>query len=172
MEDVAIIGCGPVGATMANLLGQAGLKTVIHEAANSEYPLPRAWHLDAEIMRIFQGIGLSEKITEIIEPSHGMEFVDNEGNQLFDYEDFERDPILGWSEDYVFQQPQLDRILREGIDRWSNVELSLGSEIRDISDLDARYVVACDGASSQIRESLGIEPVSYTHLTLPTILLV
>lgn len=161
MEDVAIIGCGPVGATMANLLGQAGLKTVIHEAANSEYPLPRACHLDAEIMRIFQGIGLSEKITEIIEPSHGMEFVDNEGNQLFDYEDFERDPILGWSEDYVFQQPQLDRILREGIDRWSNVELSLGSEIRDISDLDARYVVACDGASSQIRESLGIELIDF-----------
>ena len=62
-----------MGATMANLLGQAGLKTVIHEANNSEYPLPRACHLDAEIMRIFQGIDLSEKIVEIIEPSHGME---------------------------------------------------------------------------------------------------
>ncbi len=161
MDDVAIIGCGPVGATMANLLGQAGLKTVIHEANNSEYPLPRACHLDAEIMRIFQGIDLSEKIVEIIEPSHGMEFVDSEGNQLFDYEDFERDPILGWNEDYVFQQPQLDRILREGIARWPNVELSLGSEIRDINDLDARYIVACDGASSQIRESLGIELIDF-----------
>ena len=157
MEDVAIIGCGPVGATMANLLGQAGLKTVVHEAADSEYPLPRACHLDAEIMRIFQGIGLSEEILEIVEPSQGMEFVDKEGNPLFDYEDFERDPILGWKEDYVFQQPQLDRILREGIGRWPSVELNFGSEVRDITDLNARYIVACDGASSPTRESLGIE---------------
>jgi len=157
VEDVAIIGCGPVGATMANLLGQAGLKTVVHEAADSEYPLPRACHLDAEIMRIFQGIGLSEEILEIVEPSQGMEFVDKEGNPLFDYEDFERDPILGWKEDYVFQQPQLDRILREGIGRWPSVELNFGSEVRDITDLNARYIVACDGASSPTRESLGIE---------------
>ena len=53
MPEVAIIGLGPVGATLANLLGQAGIGTCVYERSTEPYPLPRACHLDAEIMRIF-----------------------------------------------------------------------------------------------------------------------
>ena len=55
-----------------------------------EYPLPRACHLDAEIMRIFQGAGLSDQVEQLVEPSRGMEFVDSAGERLFSYEDFVR----------------------------------------------------------------------------------
>lgn len=107
-------------------------------------------------MRIFQGAGLANQVEQLVEPSRGMEFVDADGSRLFTYEDFERSPILGWCEDYVFQQPQLDRVLREGLDRFPSVELNLGSEITDLDALDAQFVVACDGASSAIRRGLNI----------------
>ncbi|MCS5684512.1 MAG: bifunctional 3-(3-hydroxy-phenyl)propionate/3-hydroxycinnamic acid hydroxylase [Acidimicrobiales bacterium] len=156
MPQVAVIGCGPVGALLANLLGTAGVETSVHEASLEAYPLPRACHLDAEIMRIFQGVGLSDQVGRLVEPSQGMEFVDADGTRLFTYEDFERSPILGWHEDYVFQQPQLDRVLREGLERFPGVELTLGSEVTDLDSIDAQFVVACDGASSATRRSLAI----------------
>ena len=81
------------------------METTVHEASVDPYPLPRACKLDAEIMRIFQGAGLSDQVTRIVEPCQGMDFVDSEGKRLFTYEDFQRSPILGWFEDYVFQQP-------------------------------------------------------------------
>ena len=38
--DVAIVGCGPVGAIAANLLGHAGLRTMVIEREVEPYPLP------------------------------------------------------------------------------------------------------------------------------------
>ena len=156
MPQVAVIGCGPVGALLANLLGVAGVETSVHEASLDTYPFPRACHLDAEIMRIFQGAGLTDQVARLVEPSLGMEFVDADGTRLFTYEDFERSPILGWFEDYVFQQPLLDRALREGLERFPSVELILGSEVSDPNSIDAQFVVACDGAASATRRGLGI----------------
>ena len=121
MPQVAVVGCGPVGALLANLLGLAGVETTVYEASVDPYPLPRACKLDAEIMRIFQGAGLSDQVTQIVEPCQGMDFVDSEGKRLFTYENFERSPILGWYEDYVFQQPTLDRALRDGLERFPHV---------------------------------------------------
>ena len=54
--DVLISGLGPVGATLANLLGQQGLRVLAVERDTSVYPLPRAAHFDAEIMRVWQGL--------------------------------------------------------------------------------------------------------------------
>ena len=56
----------------------------------------------------------------------------------------------------MFQQPELDRVLREGLERFPNVELTLGSEVTDLDSVDAQFVVACDGASSATRRGLGI----------------
>ena len=40
--DVCIIGCGPVRAALANLLGMSGLRVVVLEREPSVYHLPRA----------------------------------------------------------------------------------------------------------------------------------
>jgi 3-(3-hydroxy-phenyl)propionate hydroxylase len=155
--EVAVIGYGPVGATLANLLGQAGIPTCVYERSTDPYPLPRACHLDAEIMRIFQGIGLGEIMDELVEPSRGMLFTDAVGRPLFDYEDFVRDPILGWHEDYVFIQPELDAALRAAAAHFDCVEIRLGTEVTDWRELPARWVVACDGAASTCRRLAGID---------------
>ena len=157
--EVAVVGYGPVGATLANLLGQAGIRTCVYERSTEPYPLPRACHLDAEIMRIFQGIGLGEVMDELVEPSRGMLFVDRHGSPLFDYEDFVRDPILGWGEDYVFIQPELDAALRTGTERFDCVDVRLGVEVDDWQMLPADWVVACDGAASTCRRQAGVDLV-------------
>ena len=60
--DVIIVGYGPVGATLANLLGLRGVKTLVLEREQSAYHLPRAVHFDDECMRIFETIGLRDDI--------------------------------------------------------------------------------------------------------------
>ena len=57
MHDVAVVGFGPVGAALANLLGRLGVRTVVLEREAATYHLPRAVHFDDEVMRIFRGIG-------------------------------------------------------------------------------------------------------------------
>ena len=52
--DVAIIGIGPAGATLANLLGQLNVSVVVIEREAEIYPLPRAIHFDGEVMRVFE----------------------------------------------------------------------------------------------------------------------
>ena len=163
VTEVAIVGYGTVGATLANLLGRAGVSTVVYERSYDPYPLPRACHLAAEVMRIFQAAGLADEVSDVVEPSQGMEFVDALGHQLFTYEDFQRAPILGWEEDYVFQQPLLDAVVRAGVHRLPSVEVRLGSRVSDPDELDARFVVACDGASSDMRQASGIELLDWGY---------
>ncbi|MCY4500221.1 MAG: FAD-dependent monooxygenase, partial [Alphaproteobacteria bacterium] len=54
--DIAIVGLGPVGATLANLLGRLGLRVDVFERDRTAYALPRAVHFDDEVMRVFQSI--------------------------------------------------------------------------------------------------------------------
>ena len=50
--DVAIVGYGPVGQALAAMLGRAGHRVVVFERFQEIYRMPRAVHLDHEIMRL------------------------------------------------------------------------------------------------------------------------
>lgn len=173
--DVAVVGYGPVGAVLANLLGQAGLAVVVVEPTLDVYHLPRAAHFDDEVMRVFQGIGLAEAVVPHTTPVLGMDFVTAGGEVLFGFSSEDRPKRHGWEVGYLFHQPGLERTLRAGVARHPLVEVRLGHEVtaltqtddavtlgvRDvatgtITDLQARYVVGCDGARSVVRRSLGI----------------
>ena len=158
LYDVAIIGMGPTGATLANLCGLYGLRTIIYERSTEPFSQPRACHLDAEVARVFQQCGFEDQLHTLLTESAGMEYVDRNGQRLFNFEDFYREPLLGWHEDYVFLQPELEVMLREGVKRCSDVEVRLDAEVADPTALlaDATYVVACDGGGGRIREQLGV----------------
>ena len=156
--DVAIVGLGPTGAVLANLCGLAGLRVVVYERSREPHPDPRAVHLDAEIARVLQQCGFEAELERLLTVSAGMEYVTAAGEHVFTFEGFVREPLLGWHEDYVFHQPDLDRMLRGGLDRFDHVDVRVGVAAPPIAELTnlARFVVACDGASSAVREQLGI----------------
>ncbi len=160
-HQIAIVGLGPTGATLANLCGQLGIRTIVYEQSAAPYSQPRACHLDAEIARVFQHLGFEAELHRLLTRSAGMDYVDADGRRLFSFEGFEREPLLGWHEDYVFVQPELEAMLRAGLDRFPHVEVHLGHEAPPLDALlaDAEYVVACDGAASPTRDALGIRMV-------------
>lgn len=156
--DVAIVGLGPTGATLANLCGLYGLRTIVYERSTAPYSQPRACHLDAEIARVFQQCGMGTDLHSLLTVSDGMEYVDRDGQRLFTFEGFEREPLLGWHEDYVFLQPELEAALRSRLAVCDLVEVRQGTPAPPLTELlqQAAFVVACDGGGSQIRDQLGI----------------
>ncbi len=58
--DLTIIGLGPTGGTLANLIALSGFSVLVLEREKSFYPLPRAVHFDDEVMRVFQTIVITK----------------------------------------------------------------------------------------------------------------
>lgn len=157
--EVAIVGLGPTGAVLATALGRAGVRTVVFERSLEPYSQPRACHLDAEVARILARLGFAQELPALLTESHGMEYVDRpRGRRLFTFEGFERAPLLGWHEDYVFVQPDIEAMLRRGLQAFRHVEIRRGLDAPPLDELltMARFVVACDGASSTVRQQAGI----------------
>jgi len=58
--DVLVCGLGPVGATLANLLGRHGVRTLVIDKDTEIFRAPRAIVLDNEALRILQMAGLED----------------------------------------------------------------------------------------------------------------
>lgn len=173
--DVTIVGFGPTGASLANLLGRDGIRTLVVERVPEIYTLPRAVHFDHEVMRIFQSMGLAEEILPCTGPVGGYQFKNGQGEILFEIELQNATSSQGWCPDYMFHQPTLERVLRDGAEARESVEVRLGQELvgvdqdetgvtltlRDAttgeqSQIRSGFVVGCDGASSPTREAVGL----------------
>ena len=172
--EVAIVGQGPVGATLANLLGARGISVIAVDKDRLVHDKPRAITLDHEAMRTFQNVGLSEQIAPHIVPFLRSVYLGLEGRVIKQLVTKPAPFALGWCPNYLFSQPAVDQILRDGAAARADVRVWLGSEavgtaeeadrVRlDVSGDDgstrqifATYVVACDGGSSPMRRRLGI----------------
>lgn len=172
--DVAIIGYGPVGATLANLLGQAGKKVVIFEKESSVYHIPRASHLDGEIMRVYQSVGLAEEIVANTISAKGYRFLNSNGQLLTQLIRREGAGPQGWNYHYRFHQPVFETILRRGVSRFNNVDSLLLHEVTSVIQNEdyvsieatnlqngstintrAKYAIGCDGARSLVGAMMG-----------------
>jgi 3-(3-hydroxy-phenyl)propionate hydroxylase len=174
--DIAIVGLGPVGAVAANLAGAAGFRTLVLERGDQPYLKPRAIVFDAEIMRIFDSIGLADSIAKASRPLEGSIYLGADRKPIRTFRARARAHELAWHPSNLFYQPQLERILREGLTRFPNVTVMREHDVRDVRQADARsvlsvapafssapsfeacarYVLACDGASSTVRKAQGI----------------
>lgn len=177
--DVAIVGYGPVGQTLATLLGRAGHTVVVIEKWPTFYPMPRAVHFDDEVARILQNLGLRPDDSTAIEPYDAMyawRNADREDLQLVDWSGVGR---TGWHTSNFFAQPlfepQLDQLARDQ----ATVSYYRGWEVVALEDepgetvtlvlegsdgiqrngerrsLAASYVIGADGANSFIRNAMG-----------------
>ncbi len=174
LYDVAIVGCGPTGAVAAALLGQRGLKVWIGDSAHHIYDKPRAIAMDHEILRTLQQLGLDKGMQDHMEPFTDSEFYGVEGQLIKCMSTIAPPYPLGHFPSVVFNQPALERQLRALIARMPHVTLALGHRLQRVDQdasgvqlavtddhgqahtVQAQYLVACDGASSGVREQLGM----------------
>ena len=121
--DVVIVGYGPVGATLAHLLGLQGVRTLVLEREAATYHLPRAVHFDDEVMRVFQTIGVADRISALTRINPGMRFVDPEGLLLLDWPRPQEVGPQGWHASYRVHQPDLEEVLRDVLAARDSVEV-------------------------------------------------
>ena len=171
---VVIVGAGPTGVTAATLLAQYGVDCLVLDRWPGVYPQPRAVHLDDEIYRIIARLGLADEFAAMSRPTLGLRLVDNRFRTLAE---FNRDPersVHGFPQANMFDQPELEALLRANLERHRNAQLRGDAEVTDIvtggahirvtftdhSDgrvhqVDADYLLGCDGANSIVRARIG-----------------
>ena len=134
--DVAIVGYGPVGATLAILLAQQGRSVVVLERQPHPYPLPRAVHMDHEVARIIQSCGLGEDLARISEPADLYEWRNGDGLTLLR---LGRDGVglSGWAQSLMFNQPALEALLDQQA-RSVGVHVRRGVEVTGLTQDDTR----------------------------------
>jgi 3-(3-hydroxy-phenyl)propionate hydroxylase len=170
--DILIVGLGPVGAALANLLGRYGVRVLAIDKATAIFEKPRAIALDNEALRILQLAGVRDGEFETVaipqvqyhSPLFGRFARINSAGIIDGH------PAL-----VTFYQPELERLLRAKLAQYPGVEVRLGVELEGFVDdgrfvqvrlkdaaghetqVRARYLVGADGACSLVRRALGLE---------------
>lgn len=173
--DVAIVGYGPVGMTLAALLAQYGLDVIAVERYSKRFSLPRAGHFDGETMRgAFQRLGIAKAVELMARPMLSYELVTPEQEVLQSVK--LGTGGSGWKESYLFYQPDLEDIIdARGVELGVRVFMGYtateitqdtggavlsvqetDNEATDGCRIEAAYVIGADGANSFVRQALGI----------------
>ena len=183
MYDVAIIGAGPTGLSAAALLAQDGHKVILLERQPTKYGLPRAGHVDHEIVRVLQGLGAHKPIIEDAPDPEAYTWYNGNAEILLSFP-FGTPSISGYQADFMIFQPVLDDALYKVLEGYpENAEILFGTQVvgvhqRDQSvvlnvaktergddgkrritgntfNVEARYVISADGAGSSVRDLIG-----------------
>lgn len=117
--EVVIVGAGPTGLTLANLLGGMGVSVALVERNLTTVQEPRAVSIDDESMRTMQAIGLEDAVEKIVVRGYGSRYLSPAGELFLTVEPTSRD--YGFDKRNAFQQPELEALLREGLARYPNV---------------------------------------------------
>jgi len=174
-SPVVVVGAGPTGATVATLLAQYGIRCLLLDRWTAVYPQPRAVHLDDEIYRIVARLGIADEFAAISRPAQGLRLLDPAMRILAE---FKRDTALsinGYPQANMFDQPDLETLLRANLKRYPGVELRGDVEVTGVAEqhdgrirvtyadrsddsthvVDTGYLLGCDGANSVVRSQIG-----------------
>ena len=108
--DVVQVGMGPVGLTMAALTAQAGHSVAVIERHQGLYGLPRAGHIDHEIVRILQSLDCEGPVLADSYPTLDYRWVNGAGETLLEF-DWGAKAVSGYNSDYMQYQPVLEDAL-------------------------------------------------------------
>lgn len=174
--DIIISGCGPVGATLAALLGRHDLNVLVLEKFDTVFDKPRAIVLDWEIMRVLQLCGIADDLKPHTAPHTGTDFIGVDGQLIKQFDPLPPPYPLGWPATMMFVQPELEHLLRDRLLSLQSVDVKLGMRFDTFTQDDAGvavtytnmatgvtrhaeadFLIGCDGANSQVRDTLGVE---------------
>lgn len=169
---VAVVGSGPVGLTLANLLGRYGVETLLIERNAATVQEPRAVSIDDESLRTLQAAGLADEVLQGVVPGYGSRYLSPAGRCFARVEP--TGTPYGFPRRNAFRQPVLEATLHRGLDRFEAVHTRYGWRLvrfgqsadgvtlqlegpgGALRQVACDYLVGCDGASSTVREQLGL----------------
>jgi len=171
--DVLIVGGGPTGVTLGLFLASAGISTIIAEKEADIYPLPRAAHIDHEVVRILQNVSVADEVMASSKTGGRYEFLTADRQVLLSF-DWSEPGTSGWPFSNMIHQPSLEAALRDRLASASNAELraqwsfvEMGVDDHGVEAsfatpdgpkiVRAHYLVGADGARSPVREAARIE---------------
>ena len=177
--DVVIVGGGPVGVIMANLLGVYGVRTRVLERSPEILDYPRAVGIDDEAMRVLQAAGIADPVMR--------DTISNVPMRMYTADKRCFAHILpatkeyGWFRRNIFSQPLAEQALRAGLARFDHVHLEVGTELTGFTQDDhgvtlsvtrpdgnprtlrTRFLLGSDGGRSTVRELLDMPFDGKTH---------
>ena len=120
---VLIAGAGPVGLTLANLLGRSGIEVLLVEQNVGLSDQPKAILLDDESFRTFQSCGLADEIRRCVVYGYGARYYTGSGKCLAKVRPTATQ--YGFARRSAFNQPQLEQILFRGLSRYPSVTVRM-----------------------------------------------
>jgi 2-polyprenyl-6-methoxyphenol hydroxylase-like FAD-dependent oxidoreductase len=184
--DVLVVGAGPVGSTAALLLASHGIECIVVEARHEPQRHPAAHVLSTRSMEIWREIGLERDIRGLSAPMHELRCIaycttlagpELGRVPLADLPDAQMDAIEAISPTRSAHLPQnvLEPFLWQHLRNNDRVDMRSGWRYHSHTDgadgvavtvadttsgsrrtIQARYLIATDGAASAVRRSLGI----------------
>lgn len=166
--DVLIIGAGPVGLMLANLLGQQGVNVLVVERNETLIDYPRAVGIDDEALRAMQTVGLVDEVLPHTIPDQKIYMVNGDRQILSEVNPTTRE--FGWPRRNGFVQPLVDKVLLDGLKRFPNTSVRFCTEVVDLHEdeagvvatmasgekLRASYVISAEGGASATRMRMNI----------------
>ena len=189
--DILITGGGPVGMAAALALAEParrhGLRLVLVNAQGlEEIGKPqsdgRAYNLSASSRRMLQALGVWDDLEDHAQPITRIIVTDAPGAAprpaLLEFDNLD-DSDVGGSEpaSYIVEAEQLIQTLSAAVQNTRNIETRAPAVVENLRQgpafmeadlasgehLRARLVIVADGRASPLRESLGVETLSWPH---------
>ncbi len=169
---VVIVGAGPTGLMLANLLGTYGVKTLVIERNPSTVAEPRAVTIDDESLRTVQAGGLLDAVMPQVVQGYGVHYYSWRNQEFARISPQSQEH--GFPKRNAFRQQVLVSTLRDGLQRFEHTAIWFEHELVSFQDMDGtvqlklshggtakhircQWLVACDGGRSKVREQLGIQ---------------
>lgn len=185
-DRVVIVGAGPVGLVAATCLAEAGIPVTVIEASDDLPKDLRASTFHPPTLDMLDRFGVSERLVERGLVCPKWQFRDRKEGLIAEFDlgilkDETNHPYRLQCEQWKLTEHLRDMLMHNG-----GVEILYGSRGLSVTQTDdavtltistpeggtrelrARYLIACDGAHSNIRKSLNIE---FEGLTIPEIFL-
>ena len=183
-EPVIAVGAGPAGCTAALLLADFGIPVTLLERHTQPHPLPRAVHLDDEVARTLDRIGVSEGFLARSRPGSGLRLLDASHRVMAEFSRDHQASQHGFPQANMFHQPDLEELMLARVERHPLIEFRRGAEVTGLDGtagpvtadptgpveavrvhariggeaqtFTGQVVLGCDGANSTIRKLAGI----------------
>jgi 3-(3-hydroxy-phenyl)propionate hydroxylase len=185
---VIIVGAGPVGTTAALLLADAGIRVIMLERHAEPHPLPRAVHLDDEVVRTLCQAGVGAEFLARSRSCSGLRLLDAR-HQVMAELGRAASGVHGVPQANMFHQPDLEELLLGRAARHPLITshrtaevVRLGGPAGTISsspvtvtartgasgqerEFAGSFVLGCDGAGSTVRDLVGVtmEDLGFTE---------